>query len=63
LDPFHWLGLLVSGVVLVMAFTWDFRNIANGGLPRPFNWPLLAVGETIALGTFLHALRAGRKCA
>ena len=63
LDPFHWLGLLVSGVVLVMAFTWDFRNIASGGLPRPFNWPLLAVGETIALGTFLHALRAGKKCA
>jgi hypothetical protein len=58
LGLFHWLGLLAAGVVLVMAFTWDFRNIAGGGLPRPFNWPLFALGEANALATFLHALRA-----
>jgi hypothetical protein len=55
----HRLGLLAAGAVLVMAFTWDFRNIAGGGLPRPFNWPLFALGEAIGLATFLHALRAG----
>lgn len=58
LGLFHWLGLLTAGVVLVMVFTWDFRNIAGGGLPRSFNWPLFALGEAIALATFLHALRA-----
>jgi hypothetical protein len=58
LGLFHWLGLLGAGVVLVAAFIWDFRNIAGGGLPRPFNWPLFALGETIALVTFFHALRA-----
>jgi hypothetical protein len=45
----------------VMAFTWDFRNIAGGGLPRSFNWPLFTLGETIALATFLHALRVDRR--
>jgi len=57
----HWLGLLAAGVVLVMAFTWDFRNIAGGGLPRSFNWPLFTLGGAIALATFLHALRVGRR--
>jgi len=58
LGLFHWLGLLLAGVVLVTVFTWDFRNIAGGGLPRSFNWPLFALSEAIALVTFLHALRA-----
>ena len=58
LGLFHWLGLLGAGTVLVAVFTFDFRNIAGGLLPRPFNWPLFALGEAIALLTFLHALRA-----
>ena len=61
LGLFHWLGLLGAGMVLVAAFTWDFRNIAGGGLPRPFNWPLFALGEAIALLTFFHALRANSR--
>ena len=59
LGVFHWVGLLVAGAVLLTAFTWDFRSIAGGGLPRSFNWPLFALGEAIALVAFLHALRAG----
>ena len=59
LGLFHQLGLLAAGAVLVTSFTWDFHNITGGGLPRPFNWLLFALGETIALVTFLHALRAG----
>lgn len=58
LGLFHWLGLLTAGVVLVTVFSWDFRNIAGAGRPRPFNWPLFVLGEAIGLATFLHALRA-----
>jgi hypothetical protein len=58
---FHSFGLLAAGVVVVMAFTWDFRNIAGSGLPRPFNWPLFTLGGAITLATFLHALRVGRR--
>ena len=57
----HWLGILAGGVVVVVVFTQDFRNIAGGGLPRSFSWLLFALGEAIGLVTFLHALIARDK--
>jgi hypothetical protein len=59
---FHWVGLLGGGLIIVLAFCWDFPNTAGGGLPNPFNWPLFAVGEIIGLVTSVHMLR-GREAA
>jgi hypothetical protein len=56
LVPLHWVGFVASGLVLCLAFTWDFRNVSAGGMPRPFHWPLFALGEVIGLGTFLRAV-------
>jgi len=52
---FHWAGLLASGLVIVIAFCWDFRNTVAGGMPNPFNWRLFALGEIVALVAFAHA--------
>ena len=57
----HWLGVFAGAAILILAFTWDFRNIAAGGMPNPFNWPLFALGELVSLGTFVHAVRAARE--
>jgi len=55
----HWLGVLAGALILILAFAWDYRNIAAGGMPNPFNWPLFALGEVASLGTFAHAVLAG----
>jgi hypothetical protein len=58
---FHWFGLIASGLVLVGAFTWDFRNISVGGMPRPFPWPVFAFAEALGVGTFLHAILSSNR--
>ena len=58
---FHWITAVASGVIIVMAFCWDFRNISAGGEPNPFAWPILALGEALGVAAFLHALCSGRR--
>ena len=60
LRPLHWLGILAGGVIIVLAFTWDWRSIMAGGMPNPFNWPLFMLGEAIGLTVFLHAVWSSR---
>lgn len=52
-----WLGIAGGAAVIVLAFVWDFRNIAAGGLPNRFHWPLFFAGEAIGLAAFTAALR------
>jgi hypothetical protein len=55
--PRHWLTMIAGGLVVILAFVWDFRNTMAGGLPNPFNWPLFLVGEALGITGFLAALR------
>lgn len=34
------LGSCLAGAIIVLAFAWDFRNVAGGGWPNPFPWPI-----------------------
>ena len=60
LRPLHWLGILAGGAIIVLAFTWDHRNIMTGGMPNSFNWLLFMLGEAIGLAVFLHAVWSPR---
>jgi len=53
----HWLGVLAGALIIVLAFVWDYHNTTAGGLPNPFNWPLLLAGEAVGLMSFLAAAR------
>lgn len=55
----HWVSAYAGALFILAAFTWDYRNVMAGGMPKPFHWPLFALGEVIWLATFLHWLRAG----
>jgi hypothetical protein len=55
----HWLLIFGGGVILVVAFCWDWRNTLSRAAPASFNWPLFALGEGIGLAGFLHALGFG----
>jgi hypothetical protein len=54
--PRHWIGLILGGALVILSFTWDFRNVLAGNLPRPFAWWLFLLGELVSLGAFLHAV-------
>ncbi|HEV2494180.1 MAG TPA: hypothetical protein VG204_14030 [Terriglobia bacterium] len=56
LGPVNWLGIVAGGLIIVLAFTWDHRNIMAGGMPNPFNWPMFIGGEAVGLGGFFHAV-------
>jgi hypothetical protein len=53
----HWAAIFGGGLTVIVAFCWDWRHAAAGGLPHQFNWPLFALGEAIGLASFLHAWR------
>jgi len=55
----HWLGACAGALFILAAFTWDYRNVMAGGMPKPFNWPLFALGEGLWVMAFLHWLSAG----
>jgi hypothetical protein len=52
----HWLIILAGGMMIVIAFCWDAPNIASGGKPGNFQWPIFLLGETVGLATFAYAL-------
>jgi len=56
---FHWVSIVGGGLIVIVAFCWDFQNTAAGGMPNPFNWPLFAFGEGIGLAAFVHATLTG----
>jgi hypothetical protein len=53
----HWLAIISGGFIIILAFCWDFKNTSAGGLPNPFNWPLLGAGELAGVTGFLAAVR------
>jgi hypothetical protein len=50
-----WTVTVLGGLLLITSFCWDWRNIASGGMPNPFPWPLFLAGEGIGLAGFLHS--------
>lgn len=55
LGAVHWAGLIGGGIILMVAFMWDWRNTMAGNWPNPFNWPLFVVGELLSVAAFAHA--------
>jgi hypothetical protein len=52
----HGTAIILGGLIMVTAFCWDYQNIAAGGTPNPFNWPLLTLGDLLCIAAFLHAV-------
>jgi len=40
---------------VILSFTWDFRRVIAGNMPRPFAWWLFVAGEVTGVGSFLWA--------
>jgi hypothetical protein len=58
---FHWAGIFVGALIIITSFCKDYDLTTAGQMPRPFNWPLFAVGELVGLAAFAHAMIRARK--
>jgi hypothetical protein len=56
-----WAAIVLGGFLLTTSFCWDWRNIASGGMPNSFPWPMFLAGEAIGLVGFLRAAWTGRR--
>ncbi len=56
----HWSIVVLGGLIIIVSFCWDYRNVMAGGMPNPFQWPIFLAGETIGLAGFsLAVIRNG----
>lgn len=63
LAPSHWAAIVGGGLLVIVAFCWDFRGTARGDMPNPFNWPLFLAGLAVGVAGFAAALRRSDSCA
>ncbi len=52
----QWLLVVSGGIIIVVAFCWDYPVLMAGGMPVRFRWDLLLAGVAIGLSGFLAAL-------
>lgn len=48
----EWFLISAGGIVVIVSFCWDYRNIMNGGLPNPFQWFVFSAGLLLSLAVF-----------
>ena len=58
--PADWAAIFLGGLVLIVAFCWDWRNILAGGTPNPFRWDIYTLGLAIGLAGFVRGMIADR---
>jgi len=47
-------GVLAGALVIVLAFTLDYRNIMAGGMPHAFHWGVFALGMGIGAASYVR---------
>ncbi len=52
----HSSTIVLGGVIIIVSFCWDYRNVLAGGMPKPFQWPIFLTGQTIGLVGFSLAV-------
>ena len=58
---FHWVGVVLGGLIIVVSFCNDYASTSAGEMPAPFNWWIFAAGEVDGLLAFGHAVARGRR--
>ena len=52
----HWMAIVAGGLIVILSFTLNSQNLLAGGMPAPYPWWLLALGEAMGIGAFMHAV-------
>src|ERR1700686_266032 len=60
LGRWNWAGIVVGAATIIMSFTLDYGNVAGGGMPRSFRWPLFSAGLTTGILSYLGSAVGAR---
>jgi hypothetical protein len=60
LGPIPLATILLGGVTIVVAFSWDWRTVVEGGRPATFAWGIFLTGGIVATFGFLASFRRER---
>lgn len=63
IGPAHWSGMIAGGVVVVLSFTMDYRNIMSGMRPHHFNWIIFGLGMMVGIASYASAAYGRRTVA
>jgi len=62
LGVWNWAGILAGAAIIILSFTLDANNVAAGGMPHSFRWPVFGVGMLVGvLGYVSAAARRERR--
>lgn len=57
----HWSTIVLGGLLIIVTFCWDYRQVMSGQMPNPFPWSIFFVGEATGLAGFtLGLIRSGQ---
>jgi hypothetical protein len=56
LTALAWAAEIAAGLVIILSFLLDVKNISEGGYPNPFNWWVFSIGLGGGLGIFIYCL-------
>ncbi len=51
-----WIGEIIAGVIIILTFIWDARNVISGGYPGPFHWEIFLLGLLGGIALFLQQM-------
>ncbi len=51
-----WLCEIAAGLIIILAFIWDFEHITAGGYPHAFRWDIFALGWAGGCALFLYLM-------
>lgn len=60
LDALSRLLLVAGGLIVIVAFCWEWRRVADCQRPQAFNWPLFIAGNAVGLAGALRSLVSAR---
>jgi len=56
LDVLNSLLLVAGGLIVIVAFCWEWRRVTDFQRPQAFNWPLFIIGNAVGLAGALRSL-------
>ncbi|MFH1734981.1 MAG: hypothetical protein ABIE92_09740 [bacterium] len=52
-----WWVEIFAGLIIIISFIWDAKNVAAGGYPNAFRWEIFLIGLLLGINVFIREIR------